>query len=116
MVRRSGDVFRVGSLLAIGIFFVSIWALARFSRVAFETLHHAFSGKPRDPALFNSLSLGESQCNALFPGLTEEIDTAVARGPFDLKLGPEDYRGLVQGKIADGKVSLMSASSNMYQP
>jgi hypothetical protein len=51
-----------------------------------------------------SLSLTEEQCDAVFPGLTRQIDVAVARGPFDMKKGPDVAHGSVDGKIKDGKV------------
>jgi len=51
-----------------------------------------------------SLFLTEHQCRAAFPGLTKEIDDAVARGPFILEKQPDDYQGLVQARIRDGKV------------
>lgn len=54
------------------------------------------------PSLLTNLSLTEEQCNAAFPGLTREIDLAVAQGPFKVKqsgsLGP------LQGRIKNGKV------------
>lgn len=49
-------------------------------------------------------SLNDEQCSATFPGLTKEIDDAVARGPFKLDKAPQDYQGLVQGRIKDGHV------------
>ncbi len=52
-----------------------------------------------------NLSLTEEQCRATFPGLTKEIDDAVARGSFHLKKEPDDYTGMVQLRIKDGKVN-----------
>ena len=49
-------------------------------------------------------ALNEQQCRAAFPGLSKEIDDAVARGPFKLDKEPPDHQGLVQGRIKDGKV------------
>lgn len=45
-----------------------------------------------------------AECSAAFPGLTREIDMAVARGPFELKKMPKHATGVVQGRIEDGKV------------
>ena len=40
-----------------------------------------------------------------FPGLTKEIDDAVARGPFVLKKSPDKRaNNPTQGRIKDGKV------------
>ncbi|TVY14473.1 O-glucosyltransferase rumi-like protein [Lachnellula arida] len=55
-----------------------------------------------------SLFLNEQQCRATFPGLTKEIDDAVARGPFVLDKKPDDYQGLVQARIKDGKLYVIS--------
>ena len=59
-----------------------------------------------------SLALTDAQCKAIFPGLTKEIDDAVSRGPFDLKMQPADYAGLVQGRIRDGKLYIISVEKN----
>jgi hypothetical protein len=66
----------------------------------------------RDPAIgvLADLSLTERQCRATFPGLMKEIDDAVARGPFHLKKEPDDYTGMVQLRITDGKVSFIILS------
>lgn len=34
----------------------------------------------------------------------KEVDDAVARGPIDLEKEPDDYTGMVQLRIKDGKV------------
>ncbi|PMD33840.1 hypothetical protein L207DRAFT_589394 [Hyaloscypha variabilis F] len=59
--------------------------------------------------IFENLSLTEEQCRATFPGLMKEIDDAVARGPFELKKEPDDYTGLVQLRIKDGKMYIITA-------
>jgi hypothetical protein len=41
----------------------------------------------------------------------KKIDDAVARGPFILK-EPDDYTGMVQLRIKDGKLSLLFNLSN----
>jgi hypothetical protein len=63
-----------------------------------------FSKQYPSKETLKSLSLIEEQCDATFPGLTEEIDLAVARGPFNLKRGPSTAHGSVEGRIKDGKV------------
>jgi hypothetical protein len=63
-----------------------------------------FSEQYPSKETLESLTLTEEQCRATFPGLTKEIDDAVARGPFDLKREPDHSTGLVQGRIKDGKV------------
>src|SRR4051812_35359494 len=54
------------------------------------------------PELLRNLSLDEAQCNAAFPGLTNEIDDAVALGPFTLKQTGDS--GPMQGRIKDGQL------------
>jgi len=51
-----------------------------------------------------NLGMTERECRATFPGLMREIDESVSRGPFLLERANDDYMGLVQGRIADGKV------------
>jgi hypothetical protein len=64
---------------------------------------------------FKRLDLTAEECGATFPGLTKEVDDAVNRGPFQLKKAPGYTRGLVQGKIENGKVSSVSYSKRgMY--
>lgn len=60
------------------------------------------SSKLLTPELLANLSLSEEQCNAAFPGLTKEIDDAVAEGPFKVKSTGD--RGHLQGRIKDGQV------------
>ncbi len=52
-----------------------------------------------------SLFLTEEQCASTFPELFKEIDRAVGLGPFELRKGPDDYSGAVQGRIKNGKVT-----------
>ncbi|KAB5554883.1 glycosyl transferase family 90-domain-containing protein [Coniochaeta sp. 2T2.1] len=59
------------------------------------------------PELLNNLSLDEEHCNAAFPGLTKEIDDAVAQGPFTLKQKGDS--GPVQGRIKDGQLYIIHA-------
>ena len=59
-----------------------------------------------------SLALTDAQCRTMFPGLTKEIDDAVARGPFDLKKQSASYGGVVQGRIRDGKLYVISVDKN----
>lgn len=60
------------------------------------------SKKP--PAPTSRLDLSELECKAAFPGTTQEVDEAVARGKFAFGKSDPEYKGLVQGRIIDGKV------------
>ncbi|KAK5661650.1 hypothetical protein OQA88_9750 [Cercophora sp. LCS_1] len=62
---------------------------------------------PLTPELLNDLSLGEARCSAAFPGLTKEVDGAVAQGPFNVK--PHGDTGPVQGRIKDGQLYIIHA-------
>jgi hypothetical protein len=63
------------------------------------------SRKGRDAkSSFERLDMTAAECSAAFPGLTKEIEIAVARGPFELKKMPNHATGMVQGRIEDGKV------------
>ena len=100
MALKGSDFFRLGSYLAVLTLLLSAASLIRFDGV---TSSLPFRG-PRPAVQFDSLSLTEQQCTTQFPNLEVEVDTAVARGPFELSRGPDDYRGLVQGRIENGKV------------
>ncbi|OCL01750.1 hypothetical protein AOQ84DRAFT_306094 [Glonium stellatum] len=70
--------------------------------------------QPSSPAkdTFESLSLTAAQCENAFPDLTKDIDEAVARGPFKYEKTPGDYKGLVQGRIKNGKLYIISAAQD----
>lgn len=68
------------------------------------------SRRPSSFDLFNTLNLDEAQCEAAFPGLTDDIKQNVERGPFSLKPGKVGDVSL-QAQIKDGKVS-----SLVFQP
>jgi len=65
-----------------------------------------------------NLRMTETQCRATFPGLMNEIDEAVSRGPFQLERQKDGYTGMVQARIEDGKACLRCTSnksmSNKY--
>lgn len=58
--------------------------------------------------MFERLDMTTRECRAVFPGLTKEIESAVERGPFELKRQPGHAVGIVQGRIEDGKVGSSS--------
>lgn len=64
------------------------------------------AGNLRGKAAFERLDMTARECKAAFPDLAQEIEKAVARGPFKLKKMPDYTTGMVQGRIEDGKVSL----------
>jgi hypothetical protein len=76
-------------------------------------LHNgALSNKHPSKEMLDSLHLTDTQCKIMFPGLTKEIDDAVARGPFDLKKQNANYTGMVQGRIRDGNLYIISVDRN----
>ncbi|KAK1519986.1 hypothetical protein CPAR01_15479 [Colletotrichum paranaense] len=56
---------------------------------------------------FEHLHLNEEQCQATFPGLTEEIDLAAAEGEFQLGLG--DASASLLGQIKDDRILILQA-------
>ncbi|KAF2257799.1 hypothetical protein CC78DRAFT_527265 [Lojkania enalia] len=65
---------------------------------------------------FDRLDLGEEQCREIFPGLTKDLDDAVQRGTFVFEKSNPDYQGLVQGRIKDGKLYILTtAPSNTIE-
>lgn len=85
-------------------------ALFRGVSILFWGQDGGFSTSHSKQAL-ESLSLTNAQCKNMLPGLTKEIEDAVARGPFDLGKQMADTTGLVQGRIRDGKVYIISVDS-----
>lgn len=62
------------------------------------------STKGNRPTSFR-LDLEEDECRAAFPLAFSDIEASVARGKFAFLKSNPDYKGLVQGRIRDGKVS-----------
>jgi hypothetical protein len=62
---------------------------------------------------FERLDMSAEERSATFPGLTTEVDDAVARGPFELHRRPNYTVGLVQGRIEDGKVGVHPPSDDV---
>ncbi|CAG8977780.1 hypothetical protein HYALB_00010865 [Hymenoscyphus albidus] len=61
---------------------------------------------------FSNLGMGEGQCLRTFPGLTKEIDLSVARlgeNGFELEKSSDDTSGLVEGRIKNNKLYIISA-------
>lgn len=100
-VRRSRRI-RQGTLL-LGCC-LALYCLFFVSRTPTHAGRAAVTRKPwtLSPDLLRNLSLDAEQCNAAFPGLTKEIDDAVAQGPFALKQTGDS--GPLQGRIKDGQV------------
>ncbi|KAF2503253.1 hypothetical protein BU16DRAFT_569124 [Lophium mytilinum] len=57
-----------------------------------------------------SLSLTEAQCACMFPRLTREVDRAVGRGNFTFERESGNYKGMVQGRIENGNLHIISVS------
>jgi hypothetical protein len=75
-----------------------------------RSIFNLFSKHYPSKETLEDLSLTEQQCRATFPGLMKEIDDSVARGPFNLEKEPDDYTGMVQLRIKDGKVTIQNSS------
>ncbi|KAJ0386712.1 hypothetical protein COL922a_003786 [Colletotrichum nupharicola] len=56
---------------------------------------------------FDNLHLTEEQCQETFPGLTKEIDLAVAQGPFQLNV--DDASASLLGQIKNNKLFIIRA-------
>jgi len=91
-------------LIRVGLFVFAAIALWNLYNGNISSLFSAWTHRNPSKETLNSLSLTEEQCKATFPSLNHEIDYEVARGPFRLKKEPDDYMGLVQAKIKNGKV------------
>ncbi|RYC60134.1 hypothetical protein CHU98_g6091, partial [Xylaria longipes] len=61
------------------------------------------------PELLNNRFLTEDQCRATFPGLLEQVDNEVAKGPFKLERSPSNLGPLI-ARIRDGQLYILSAA------
>lgn len=100
------------NLIRYTVFAISAIALLNGVSSFISRLQNGGLSKHPSKEILDSLFLTDAQCKATFPGLTKEIDDAVASGPFDLKKHPADYAGLVQGRIKDGKLYIISAEKS----
>ncbi len=103
MALRRSFFLRLGLTVIAAIFCANAY---RYLGTLYHSLKQPFWGLGQHPSreTLGSLTLTDEQCHATFPGLTKEIDNAVARGPFELKRLADDQPGLVQAKLVDGKV------------
>lgn len=70
--------------------------------------HHSKNGRPIGETVnFNKLDLSEKQCQVIFPGLTAEIELAVAEGNFELSLS--DASSSLLGQIRGNKILILRA-------
>lgn len=82
------------------------------SRTVLDTFPEERKGRTSRPRLsdelLNNRALNSEQCAATFPGLTKDIDDAVAKGPFVLeKSGP---LGPLVAQIKSGKVCALATT------
>ncbi|KAI0406450.1 hypothetical protein F4802DRAFT_96700 [Xylaria palmicola] len=61
------------------------------------------------PELLNDRFLTEDQCRASFPGLLDQVDDEVAKGPFKLERSPSSLGPLI-ARIRDGQLYILSAA------
>ncbi|KAI1116377.1 hypothetical protein F5Y14DRAFT_440065 [Nemania sp. NC0429] len=65
--------------------------------------------EPLPPELLNNRFLTEEQCRATFPGLLDQVDDEVAKGPFKLQR-PGSTLGPLIARIRDGQLYILSAA------
>ncbi|KAI0390257.1 hypothetical protein F5Y17DRAFT_469058 [Xylariaceae sp. FL0594] len=65
--------------------------------------------KKLSPDLLTNRFLTEEQCRATFPGLLDQVDEEVAKGPFVLKRNPNNLGPLI-ARIRDGQLYILSAA------
>ncbi|KAI1778105.1 hypothetical protein F4818DRAFT_438280 [Hypoxylon cercidicola] len=82
------------------------------SRTVPETFPYAPRKPPRPrehpPELLDNRFLAAPQCAAAFPGLTREVDDAVARGPFALPRNARAGLGPLVARVRGGRLSILS--------
>lgn len=75
-----------------------------------ETAQRLLQDEAQTSSSTPHVDLSEQQCRATFPQLFTDINESVARGTFTLQRSSADYKGLVQGRIKDGKVRFQVSS------
>lgn len=104
------------SLLRVAILAFACLGVYNFlSSPPIVRIHNIFGTSYPSKEALENLSMTEGQCRTAFPGSTKEVDDAVARGPFQMERARDDYTGLVQGRIADGKVISDSFTESLYK-
>jgi len=107
MARKARVFLRVVIIILSSITICSFYHKETYPLAYIFPIERIFSGSYLPANYLQSVSLSENQCSIAFPGLTKEIDDAVARGPFHLQKELDGSGGLVQGRIKDGKVRKM---------
>ncbi|KAF2119111.1 glycosyl transferase family 90-domain-containing protein [Lophiotrema nucula] len=59
---------------------------------------------------FERLDLDEKECRANFPSLARDVGDSVARGKFVFEKNSLDYQGLVQGRIKNGSMYVLTTA------
>ncbi|KAJ4289679.1 hypothetical protein N0V90_011008 [Kalmusia sp. IMI 367209] len=59
------------------------------------------------------LDLQEKQCRATFPKLFADFDSVIGRSKFVLEKDSGDYKGLVQGRIKDNKLYILTTAPDI---
>ncbi|KAH8590787.1 glycosyl transferase family 90-domain-containing protein [Bisporella sp. PMI_857] len=105
MRRRRGALLSILAILALILHYSRTPSILQstFDTTSGYGTHHG-AGEPH-----KSLFLSEDQCAKAFLVLNKEIDNAVAQGPFKLRRIQDNTPGLVQGRIKNGKLYIISA-------
>jgi hypothetical protein len=104
MAKRRKTIFRIVLFALLLTLLLSFYYDFSWLLESFQLRHKEESPSLR--ALHDSLFMNEKECRVAFPELANEIDQAVARGPFELKKKSIFTSGLIQVRITDGKVCL----------
>ncbi|KAH7089914.1 hypothetical protein FB567DRAFT_314679 [Paraphoma chrysanthemicola] len=78
---------------------------AVYGRQRHGLITHQDGGKTHD-----TLDLNEQECRATFPGLFDDIDASIAQGKFKFHKTDPDYKGLVQGRVLNNKLHILTTS------
>ncbi|KAF2660233.1 hypothetical protein K491DRAFT_712006 [Lophiostoma macrostomum CBS 122681] len=71
----------------------------------------ADAAPPQD--VLKRLDLSEEQCRTTFPDLLQDVDRMVARGKFVFGKSDSRYKGLVQGRIKDNNLYILTVSPDI---
>ncbi|KAF1962517.1 hypothetical protein CC80DRAFT_462678, partial [Byssothecium circinans] len=115
MARCATMTFRnlVLSFVVITIFFIAVFYRDAHAPARLRVVASVREGEKRPSGakyFFEKLDLEEKDCRRLFPGIFPAINYAMDRGKFILEKSDADYTGLVQGRIHDNKLYILTTS------
>ncbi|KAI1817391.1 hypothetical protein GGS20DRAFT_35243 [Poronia punctata] len=113
--RTTRNMTRLRQIIFISVLCLALYCLFQVPGESLDgsrwTNPEAYQARPRvlSPDLLSNRFLTESQCRATFPGLLDQVDQEVAKGPFEVKRKPNNLGPMI-ARIRDGQLYILSAA------